>query len=128
MPHVEATLKNEELKTQRIKPLYRGTQVIWYILGLIEALLFVRFLLKLLGANPVAGFSVFIYNLTGVIAGPFYLVFAPSRVDQNVFEWSTLLAMIVYLMIAWLIVKAVVMSRPVTTKEAAQKLPGQEKL
>ena len=33
------------------KPLYRGTQIIWYLLGLLEALLAFRFVLKLLAAN-----------------------------------------------------------------------------
>lgn len=128
MPRVDATLKQESLPTQRIKPLYRGSQIIWYILGVIELLLALRFFLKLLGANPLAGFSVFIYSLTGVIGGPFYLVFKQSQVQGSIFEWSTLLAMFVYLGVAWLIVKALVMSKPITTEEASQKLPEQEKL
>lgn len=128
MPHVEVTLKEEQLPTQRIKPLYRSSQIIWYILGVIEILLLLRLLLRMLGANTQAGFTYFIYSLTGVIAGPFYLVFRPSQVQGSIFEWSTLLAMLVYAMVAWLIVKALVMSRPVTTKEASQKLPEQEKI
>ncbi len=128
MPHVEGTLKEEQLPTQRIKPLYRTSQIVWFILGLIEILLALRFVLKLLGANTQAGFTQFIYGVTGVIAGPFYLVFKVSQVQSNIFEWSTLLAMFVYLVVAWLIVKVLVMSKPVTTKEASQKLPEQEKL
>ena len=128
MPHVEATLKQENLPTQRYKPLYRSTQIIWYILGVIEALLLIRLFLKAFGANPQAGFSSFIYGITSLIAGPFYFVFNVTQVNTNIFEWSTLLAMGVYFLFAWLIVKAVVMSRPVSTKEASQKLPEQEKL
>src|SRR5688572_21457715 len=123
MPVVESTLKQEQLPTQRIKPLYRSSQIIWYILGVIEILLLLRLLLKMLGANTQAGFTTFIYAVTGFIAGPFYLVFKPSQVQGSIFEWSTLLAMLVYLGVAWLIVKALVMSKPITTEEASQKLP-----
>jgi uncharacterized membrane protein YciS (DUF1049 family) len=66
--------------------------------------------------------------LTGVLGAPFYLVFEQSQVAQSIFEWSTILAMFVYLLVAWLIVKALVMLKPVTTEEASKKLPNQEKL
>ena len=128
MPRVDATLKQENLPTQRYKPLYRSTQIIWYILGIIEVFLLLRLFLKAFGANPQAGFSQFVYVVTSVIAGPFYLVFNVTQVQGSIFEWSTLFAMLVYLLFAWLIVKAIVMSRPVSTKEASQKLPDQEKL
>jgi len=125
MPRVDSTLKEEQLPTQRIKPLYRVTQVVWYILGLIEILLVLRFFLKLFGANPQAGFTQFIYVITQIFAGPFLLVFRVSSAEGSVFEWSTLLAMAVYFLVAWLIVKALIMSKPVSTKEANKKLPEQ---
>ena len=125
MPHVESTLKQEQLPTQRIKPLYRGTQVIWYIIAMIEILLVIRFFLKLLGANPQAGFTQFIYGATQLLAGPFLVVFRVSRVEGSVFEWSTLLAMAIYFLFAWIVVKGLIMSKPVSTKEADQKLPEQ---
>ncbi len=128
MPNVGATLKEENLPTHHIKPLYRITQVVWYLVGLIETLLLVRFLLKLFAANPTAGFTRFIYGVTSIFAAPFLFVFNVSQVQQNIFEWSTLLAMAVYFLLGWLIVKALVMSKPVSTKEADQKLPEQEKL
>lgn len=128
MPRVDSTLKEEKLPTQRIKPLYRITQVVWYLLGVIEIILAIRFFLKLFGANPQAGFTQFIYVATQIFAGPFLVVFRVSEVQGSVFEWSTLLAMVVYLLIAWMIVKGLVMSKPVSTKEADEKLPEQEKL
>ena len=53
------------------KGLYKGVQIVWYVLGLIEAILAFRFILKLLGANPVAGFTNFIYSLSYVFTAPF---------------------------------------------------------
>ncbi|MDP3991279.1 MAG: hypothetical protein Q8P63_03235 [Candidatus Nealsonbacteria bacterium] len=36
------------------KPLFKGTQIVWYVLSLLEALLAFRFMFKLMGANPEA--------------------------------------------------------------------------
>jgi len=69
---------------------------VWYILGLIEVLLAFRFVLKLLAANPTAGFSSFIYGVTYVFAAPFVSVFRLTQVAGSIFEWTTLLAMFVY--------------------------------
>ena len=108
------------------KPLYRGTQVVWYILGVLEVLLAFRFVLKLLAANPNAGFTGFIYGVTHIFAAPFLNVFRISRVEGSVFEWTTLLAMLVYWLIAWGIIKIFLMSKSVSTPEAAVKLEKQE--
>ena len=110
----------------RTKPLYRGTQVAWYVLGFLEALLAFRFLLKLLGANPGAGFTDFIYSVTYPLVAPFLNVFGTVRVEGSVWEWATLLSMLVYWLIASGIVKLLVMSKPVSTPEAAVKLDRQD--
>lgn len=109
------------------KPLYRGTQVVWYILGIAEVLLAFRFFLKLLGANSAAGFTSFIYGVTHIFAAPFLNVFRITQVAGSVFEWTTLLAMFVYWLLAVGIIKLFLMGRAVSTPEAAVKLNDQEK-
>lgn len=109
------------------KPLYRGTQIVWYILGFIEIMLAFRFALKLLGANPDAGFTALIYGVTHIFAAPFLNVFQISRVAGATFEWTTLLAMFVYWVIAIGIIKLFLMGKAVSTPEAAAKLGEQEK-
>ncbi|HEX7586494.1 MAG TPA: YggT family protein [Patescibacteria group bacterium] len=110
------------------KPLYRGTQIIWYLLGLVEILLAFRFVLKLLGANPAAGFTSFIYGITYVFTAPFLSVFRITRVVAgSVFEWTTLLAMFVYWVLAFGIIKLFLMGKTVSTPEAAAKMDSQEK-
>ncbi len=109
------------------KPLYRGTQIVWYIAGLLEAILAFRFLLKLFGANPAAGFTSFIYGITYPFAAPFLSVFKISNVNGSIFEWTTLLAMLVYWLIAMAIAKLLVMGKTVSTPEAAVKLDNQDK-
>jgi hypothetical protein len=110
----------------RTRPLYRGTQAVWYLLGLLEALLAFRFVLKLLGANADAGFSSFIYGVTHPFVAPFLNVFRVSSVQGSVFEWTTLLAMLVYWLVAIGIIKLFLMGKPVSTPEAASKLNQQE--
>src|SRR3989339_1919361 len=104
------------------KPLYRGTQIVWYLLGLLAVLLAFRFVLKLLGANPSAGFSSFIYGITYIFTAPFLSVFGMSKVSGSIFEWTTLLAMFVYGVIAYGIIKLFLIGKTVSTLEAAEKL------
>jgi len=111
------------------KPLYRSTQVVWYLLGLLEALLAFRFVLKLLAANPSAGFSSFIYAVSYPFASPFLNVFHTTRVSVGVIstiEWTTLLAMLVYWLVALGIVRIFFMGKTVSTPEAAAKLDKEE--
>jgi hypothetical protein len=110
------------------KPLYRGTQVVWYVLGVIEILLAFRFALKLLGANSGAVFTAFIYNSTYVLAAPFLSVFNVTQVAGSVMEWTTILAMFVYTVIAYGVVKLFLMGKTVSTPEAAVKLNAQEQV
>jgi len=109
------------------KPLFKGTQIVWYLLSLLEVLLAFRFVLKLTGANPVAGFTSFIYAITWPFAAPFNAVFLKTTIEGSIFEWTILLAMLVYWMIALAIVKLFLMSKTVSTPEAADKLNKQDK-
>lgn len=106
-------------------PLYRGTQIVWYIVSVIEILMGFRFVLKLLAANAGAGFTHFIYSVTQPLAAPFLSVFRISRVEGSILEWTTLLAMAVYWLIAWGIVQMFMMGKTVSTPEAAEKLDQQ---
>jgi hypothetical protein len=109
--------------------LYRGTQVVWYLAGLLEIILAFRFLLRLFGANPDAGFTSIIYSLSAPFVAPFMAVFNIQRVEgsASVVEWTTLLAMLVYWLIAWAIVRLLVMGKDVSTPEAAVRLEDQDK-
>lgn len=109
------------------KPLFRATQVIWYVCDLLEVLLILRFFLRFAGANPNAGFTNFIYSISWPFVEPFFAVFRTTVVAGNVVEWTTLLAMLVYLIIAWGIVRLLLIGKTVSTPEAASKLDEQDK-
>lgn len=113
-------------KTGRTKVLYRGVQVVWYLLGALEVLLVFRFVLKLMAANPLAGFSRFVYSLSQPFVAPFMAVFKSTAQGGNVLEWTTVLAMLVYLILASGLVKLFSISRPVSPTEAAVKLNEEE--
>lgn len=88
---------------------------IWLVLGIFEVLLAFRFFLKLLGANPNSGFTEFVYTVSGPLAAPFRGIFsAPTTegdVTTSVFETSTLLAIVVYAIIGWGIVKLATLNK-----------------
>ncbi len=104
------------------KPLYRGIQIVWYFFGFLEILLLFRFSLKLLAANAYAGFTSFIYGVTHAFISPFVNVFHVTYIEGSVFEWTTVLAMLVYGIIAWGIIKIFFMSKTVSIPEAAVKM------
>jgi hypothetical protein len=108
------------------RPLFRATQIVWYLLDLVEVLLGIRFILSLLGANIGATFSNIIYSLTGPLVAPFRNVFGSSSVGGYTVEWGTLLAMIVYWLLAWGLVKLFTMGRPVSTIDASERLYEQD--
>jgi hypothetical protein len=90
---------------ERRDRLAKITQIIWLITSILEALIGVRVLLKLLGANPQAGFAQFIYGVTAVFLAPFLPLFASPQAGASVLELSSLVAMLVYALIAWGIVR-----------------------
>ena len=76
-------------------------RVIWFVAGVVEVFLAIRFVLTLLGANAEAGFSKLIYGVSDVFMAPFNAIFSTGRVSGATFEWSALVAMAVYALIAW---------------------------
>jgi uncharacterized protein YggT (Ycf19 family) len=76
-------------------------QVINTITSLVIVVLLVRLILKILGANPAAGFSNFIYNFTATFLSPFANIFPSSTIPGGLIEWSTIAAMIVYAIIGY---------------------------
>ena len=82
------------------------TRAIYLIFGLVEALLAIRFVLKALGANSEAGFAQLIYGVTGPLVAPFRGLFGtPQAASGAVLEVHTLIALVIYALVAWLLVR-----------------------
>jgi uncharacterized protein YggT (Ycf19 family) len=109
-------------------------RLIWIVLAVIEVILGFRFVLELLGANPDAGFTTFVYNVSRPFMAPFTAVFgAPKLTGSGFFEPSVLLAMAVYVLIAWGLIalinataRAVPRSRKYEQMESLEKREEQE--
>ncbi len=110
------TTQNEGPKaavTTETKRLATSSQTVEYLIyfffGVLEILLAFRLVLKLTGASISSAFVGLIYGLTGIFILPFEGIFrrgfAPGVETTSVLEPSTIVAIIVYAVLAWGIVK-----------------------
>lgn len=81
--------------------------IVYIIATIIVGLLIIRFVLLLLGANPLNGFANFIYSVTKPLIAPFNGLFSYGDIvaGQSRFEVTTLVAIVVYSLIAFILVK-----------------------
>jgi hypothetical protein len=104
-------------------------RTVYWILGILEVLLAFRLIFKLLGANAGSGFVSLIYTISGVFVAPFSGIFR-SAVTQgietkSILEPTTIIAMIVYALVGYGIVKLMeIYATPTeTTTETTTKTP-----
>jgi hypothetical protein len=81
--------------------------ITYLVLSLVEALLITRVILKLLAANPEAGFVRVIYSRSALFVAPFQGIFPTPATQNGVLELSSLVAIAVYAFIAWGIVRLI---------------------
>ena len=82
----------------------RIVNIVYFLFGALELLLAVRVIFQLIGVNAANGFASFIYGLSA----PFVALFAslmqnPTMGGAGVLEVTTLIAMVVYAILAWLV-------------------------
>ena len=93
----------------------RAIQAVWWIVVFLDVLIAIRFVLKLLGANP-APFVRFMYDLTWPLVVWFHGIFNPAQEGRSILEPESLVAMAIYALIGWGIVSLIrLMSRPRST-------------
>jgi hypothetical protein len=98
---VQTTQKEPE-RERRIFT-FKATQLVWLFLGILEALLALRFFLKLIAANPASPIAVFIYGFTDLFLFPFAGLTGTPSAGGMVLEIPTMIAMLVYALIGWAI-------------------------
>lgn len=81
--------------------------LIWVFTSFVEALLGFRLLLKLISANPNSQFAAWIYQASSIFIAPFSGLVADYQIGTGVLEISTLIAMLVYIVITWLLIELV---------------------
>ncbi|MGB4768212.1 MAG: hypothetical protein WBP22_03050 [Candidatus Saccharimonas sp.] len=87
-------------------------RVIWFIVGLINIIVAIRFVLLLLGANREAGFTDLVYSLSTPFVAPFVGIFGEPTYGRAVFEVSSVLAIVIYTLVGWGIAKLLTIARP----------------
>jgi hypothetical protein len=93
----------------------RSIQAIWWIVGFIDVLIAIRFVLKLFGANP-APFVRFMYDVTWPLVAPFHGIFNTAQEGRSILEPESLVAIAIYSLLGWGIVSAIrMMTRPRST-------------
>ncbi len=97
---------SHESRDQKVNKL---AQIVWFITGIIVALLAVRIVLALLGANLSNAFANFIYSFSEPFVAPFRGLLQVGEFQAGIsrLELETIVAMIVYVLIGWGIAAAV---------------------
>jgi hypothetical protein len=80
---------------------FKATQLVWLLFGILDALIALRIGLKLIGANPGNPFAALIYGFTSLFLFPFAGLIGTPAVGNMVLEISSVIALIVYALIAW---------------------------
>lgn len=93
----------EDESVNRFTALDLATRVIWFLAGLLTVGLVFRFILKATGANTGSSFVRFIYNSTAAFVAPFRGIFSDSVSGNNVLEVSTIVAIVVWALIAFFV-------------------------
>ena len=102
-PEVESRTESiEDKNLKRTNVRYWITSMVYFVLGVLEVIMALRFVFRLLGAHQTSTFVIFLYNLSHVFVYPFNGIFNDQTIGStSVFEVSTLIAMLIYALIAW---------------------------
>jgi len=99
---------------------FRLAAVVWFIAGAVEIFVAARFLGKLFGASAQSAFVNFIYQVSSPMVAPFTGIFGDTGSKTNTFETASLVAIVVYAVIAWgLVVLIRIVTAPRGTKPAS---------
>lgn len=92
----------DDSSQQRLNLINRTTQIIYFLVGLLEVLLTLRFVFRLINADATTGFANFIYNFTHPFVVPFNGIFNDQAIARvGVLEFSTLVAMVIYALVGY---------------------------
>ena len=100
------SVQQEPEREQRIFT-FKATQLIWLLLGILEALIALRIGLKLIGANPESLIVSMIYGLSYIFLFPFEGLINSPASGNFVLELSSMFAMVIYALIAWAVERIV---------------------
>jgi uncharacterized protein YggT (Ycf19 family) len=105
-PVQPARYRQDVVQTDEASPAFSLSWIVYTILGIADVLIILRVLFKALTANSGAGFTSFVYSVTDPLVAPFQGIFGtPQASNGSVFELSSVVAIVVYALLAWVIVR-----------------------
>jgi hypothetical protein len=103
--HEEHVVRDVNLEYR--ESVYKVVQFVWLLFGALEGLIAIRMLLKLIGANPNSWFAALVYQLSDLFLWPFQNLTLNPSFGNFVFELTSLIALLVYALIGWGIVRLI---------------------
>jgi YggT family protein len=100
------TTQHESGQEQRVAT-FKATQMIWLLLGLLEAAIALRIVFKLIAVNAANPFASLLYKVTDFFVAPFASLMGAPAAGGMVLEISSIIAMIVYLLIGWVLERTI---------------------
>ncbi|HZM24455.1 MAG TPA: YggT family protein [Anaerolineales bacterium] len=105
--HVHEQQVVENVNLEYRATIYKITQFIWLLFGGLEALIGIRVILKLIGANTGNWFTAFVYQLSDLFLWPFQNLIANPTFQTMTLEVTSIIGMMVYALLGWLIVRLI---------------------
>lgn len=102
MAHAHEVREVREPVGVGISPMVVLARAVYFIFGVIIAFIVLRMVFLLLAANQSSAFVDFIYSVSGIFVAPFFGIFGYTPTyGSSVFEISSLVAIVIYALIAW---------------------------
>lgn len=116
----------EDVNAEQRQTLQRVTALIGFFFTVLEGLIGLRVILKLIDANSKNAFASLVYSITALFVAPFAGLVGNPAVGGNVLEITSLVALIVYALVAAILIRLVWLlfyqpsARTVTTYQVDQ--------
>jgi uncharacterized protein YggT (Ycf19 family) len=94
---VQQVASPQEVKVAKAE---KKNQVVWYIIGIINALLILRIVFLMLGAKNV-GFASMLYSITNPFVSLFKGIFPAPVAGGSYFDTAAILAIVVLSLLGW---------------------------
>jgi hypothetical protein len=86
---------------------YRSIRFIWFLAGLVDVLIGLRFALKLFGASTLSPFVLLVDGVTAPLVAPFRGIFPVAGQGPFILEPASLVALVIYPLIALALVSII---------------------
>jgi len=105
--HIHEQQVVENINLEYRESLYKVAQFIGLLFGGLEALIGLRVILMLIGANPGNSFTAFVYQLSDLFLWPFQNLIVNPTFQNMTLEVTSVIGMIVYALLGWIMIRLI---------------------